>query len=243
MPDAGEEALAATALAGDERALGELLAAHQRVAYNVAYRLLGDAADARDAVQDAFLRTVRAVRGEGAAPREAGRFGAWLRQVVTNAALERLRRRPAVRPVALDALADALPAPEADEPAREAERRETRGDVLRALLALPDGQRAALTLREYHGLSSAEIGAALGVGPGAADMLLFRARREFRAAYEGLAAAPATVSCPALAPRLTALVDDALARPRGRRRAPTSGAARGAGRSWRGSAGPAAWPG
>ena len=147
-----ERALAASALAGDEEALGRLLALHQQSAYNVAYRVLGTEADARDAVQEAFLLTVRAVRG-GAPPREADRFLPWLRRVVVNAALGLLRRRPATPPVSVDTVAERLSAPPQVEPPREAERRELRGDILRAMLALPDSQRAALTLREYQELS------------------------------------------------------------------------------------------
>ena len=56
------------ALAGNEEALGGLLTQHQRAAYNLAYRLLGREADAADAVQEAFLLALRAVRGDGAPP-------------------------------------------------------------------------------------------------------------------------------------------------------------------------------
>jgi RNA polymerase sigma-70 factor (ECF subfamily) len=207
LPADDARTLTTAALAGDEGALGRVLAQHQRRAYNVAYRLLGREADARDAVQEGYLLAVRAVRGERAPPRDVDRFEPWLLRVVTNAALDQLRRRPSVPPVSVDAVAEALPGPERAEPARSAERREVRGDVLRALLALPDAQRAALTLREYQGLSYDEIAAALGLSRGAVTTLLFRARREFRAAYEGLAATPRTVGCPELAPLLSAMLD------------------------------------
>src|SRR3712207_1792885 len=105
-----ENDLTASALDGDEEALGRLLAIHQQAAYNVAYRVLGSEADARDAVQDAFLQTVRAIRGDAAPPREGARFRSWLRRVVTNAALGQLRRRPSFRPVPVDEMAEALPA-------------------------------------------------------------------------------------------------------------------------------------
>src|SRR5215217_6770109 len=133
-PPPSPPASADAALAGDEAALGRLLAVHERAAYNVAYRLLGREADARDAVQDAALLALRAIRGDGAPPREADRFGAWLLRVVTNAALGQLRRRPSTPPLSVDAAAEVLPAPARHEPERAALRREARGDVLRALL-------------------------------------------------------------------------------------------------------------
>ncbi|MBA2451053.1 MAG: RNA polymerase sigma factor, partial [Chloroflexi bacterium] len=78
-PRAEENALTASALDGDEQALGRLLAIHQQATYNVAYRVLGSEADARDAVQEAYLLAVRAIRGDGAPPRDVDRFRGWLR--------------------------------------------------------------------------------------------------------------------------------------------------------------------
>jgi RNA polymerase sigma factor (sigma-70 family) len=208
-----EQALAASALGGDEGALGSLLAMHQQSAYNVAYRLLGSEADARDAVQEAFLLAVRAVRGDGSPPRETDRFGPWLRRVVANAALGQLRRRPSFRMVSVDETSKPPAAPDQTDPARAVERREVRGDVLQALLSLPDSQRAALTLREYQELPYDEIAVELGVTRGAVERLLFRARREFRAAYEGLATTERQVGCPEFTSLLSAAVDNELGTP------------------------------
>src|SRR3989442_15410255 len=88
------EQLTADALAGDEEALGRLLESHQHAAYGVALRLLGSEADAADAVQEAFLLAVRAIRSEDARPRDVQHFGSWFLRIGTNSALQRLRRRP-----------------------------------------------------------------------------------------------------------------------------------------------------
>jgi len=206
--------LAAAALAGSDRALGHVLARHEPLAYRTAYRLLGREADAQDAVQEGFLNAVRAVRGGSAAPNDPARFEAWLLRVVANAALTRLRRRtrPGLR-VSVDAVADDLPASEVIGPARMAERRETRAAVLRAVMALPPAQRAALSLREYQGLAYDEIGEAMGISRGAAEMLVYRARRSFRAAYEGLGEAAAPPGCARLAPLLSRMLDDEVSTP------------------------------
>jgi RNA polymerase sigma-70 factor (ECF subfamily) len=205
------EQLTEAALAGDQDALGRLLASHQQLAYSVAFRLLGSDADAADAVQEAFLLAVRAMRGDDARPRDAQHFGPWFVRIVTNVALQRLRRRPRLSPLSVDELVDQLPAQGRDEPSEEVERREIRGDVLRALLALPDMQRAVLTLREYEDLSYEEIAESLGTSRMAVQMLLFRARRNFRAAYEGVAAQSRLVGCPELAPLLSSLLDREIA--------------------------------
>jgi RNA polymerase sigma-70 factor (ECF subfamily) len=202
--------LLAAALRGDDEALGRLLEAHQRDAYNIAYRLLGTEVDARDAVQEAFLLSVRAIRSDRAPPRDPTRFRAWLRRVVTNAALAQLRRRPSFRSVPVEAVAESLSGPPVAEPARTADREEVRGDVLRALLSLTDVQRVALTLREYQGYSYEEIAETLGVTRPAAGQLLYRARQAFRTAYEGQTAAARPVGCSERTLLLSLLVDDQL---------------------------------
>ena len=193
-----DTALAEAALAGDDAALGNLLARHERAAYRVAFRLLRREADAQDAVQEAFLLAVRAVRG-GAPPRDLNRVKPWLLRIVANVALGQLRRRPAAPAVPVEALTEVLPAPEQLEPERHAARREARGEVLRALLALPAAQRAALALREYEGLSYGTIGELLGLDQNATAQLLFRARRPPPAAHAGLTTTRCPVSCPELA--------------------------------------------
>jgi RNA polymerase sigma-70 factor, ECF subfamily len=208
---AADTALTTSALAGDEEALGRLLAAYEHSAYNVAYRLLGREADAKDAVQEACLQTLRAVRGDSQPPRAPDRFRPWFLRTVTNAALTLLRRRPRAPLLSTEVLADELPAPERAEPACALETREARAAVFRALLALPDTQRAALTLREYEGLSYEEIATTLGLTHAAVETLLFRARRAFRAAYEGLPSSFEPVGCPRVAPLLSAMIDGELA--------------------------------
>src|SRR5438874_3421218 len=157
-----QEQLVAAAMDGDEEALGQLLEAQRPVAYAVAYRLLGSEPDAADAVQEAFLLAVQAMRGLDARPREADHFGSWFRRIVSNAALQRLRRRSRFSSISVDDMVEQLPDAREEEPGKRIERRELQGDVLRALLALPDSQRAALTLREFEGMSYEEIAQALG---------------------------------------------------------------------------------
>ena len=142
------------------------------------------------------MLAMRATRGTSAAPREPGRFGSWLLKIVANVALAQLRRRSAATSVSLDALGSDLADGHADQPLAIVVQREQRGDVLQALLALPDAQRAALTLREYQGLTYDEIGEMLGMERAAITALLYRARAGFRAAYEGVDRPPKSVGCP-----------------------------------------------
>ena len=146
----------------DDEHVVDLFDAHRQSAFNLAFRLVRRPEDAADAVQDAFALAVRATRNSAAAPREPGRLGPWLLKIVANVALGQLRRRRPGATMSLDDLGHEQADGHAEQPLAAIVRREQRGDVLRALLALPDAQRAALTLREFQGLSYDEIGEMLG---------------------------------------------------------------------------------
>src|SRR5688572_20978285 len=200
----------ADAEAPGDTSVDHLIDSYRQPAFNLAYRLVRRPEDAADAVQDAFVLAMRATRGTRAAPREPGRFGSWLLKIVANVALAQLRRRRTTASVSLDALGSDLPDGHADQPLTMVVQREQRGDVLQALLALPDAQRAALTLREYQGLTYDEIGQMLGMERGAITALLYRARAGFRAAYEGVTDRPKSVGCTELAPLISAMLDAEL---------------------------------
>src|SRR5688572_21347363 len=149
VAEARTRALTSAVFVTDERVVEDLLKEHQALAYSVAYRLLGREADARDAVQDAFLLAWRALRGDGAPLQEASRFRPWLLRIVANAATRQFRLRPSTIAVSVDSVANVLRAPRRNEPVAEAERRDTRRDLIRALLLLPRRQRGVLILREF----------------------------------------------------------------------------------------------
>jgi RNA polymerase sigma-70 factor (ECF subfamily) len=193
---------------GDAELLSQLYSHHGDVAYRVALRILGEPADAQDAVQDAFLRTVRVARGDGAPPRERDRLMPWLLRVVSNSALGLLRRRPAASAMRVQALSEGIPAPARLEPAQIVEGRETRREIFDALLALPDQQLAVLTLREYQGLSYAEIALALDLTPSAVKALLFRARESFKAVFVVPRASSERAACGERGRLLAALMED-----------------------------------
>src|SRR5438874_12148973 len=74
---------------GDQAAFGTVVRRTYRRSYGLAYRLVGDRADAEDVVQEAYLRMFRAIAGF----REEARFETWMHRIVTNVAISRLRSR------------------------------------------------------------------------------------------------------------------------------------------------------
>ena len=154
-PAAGEAVLLAAVAGGDDKAFRQLVNANLGMALGIARRMLGDAAEAEDIAQDAMLRLWR-----NAATLELGPGGLkpWLRRVVSNLAIDRIRSARNTSVVA--------EVPEQPAPARQGEALEARDLARRvqdALSALPERQRLALVLFHFEGLSQIEVGASLGV--------------------------------------------------------------------------------
>src|SRR6266516_2986472 len=84
-----ERDLVASAKAGDKAAFEELVSQTHRRVYTLAYRLVGDRAEAEDVAQEAYLRMFRGLAGF----REEARFETWMHRIVTNCAISMLKRR------------------------------------------------------------------------------------------------------------------------------------------------------
>jgi RNA polymerase sigma factor (sigma-70 family) len=156
---------------------------------SLAYRLLGSAADAEDAVQDAFLHWQAADRQRIKVPE------AWLSKVVTNLCLDRLRSAPARRERTAGAW---LPEPLLDGdpmlgPADTVEQRESVSlAVLTLLERLSPLERAVYVLREAFTYTHAEIADILEITESASQQYLHRARRRVTASRRGGDADPAS---------------------------------------------------
>jgi RNA polymerase sigma-70 factor, ECF subfamily len=155
--DDGE--LVAQAARGDERAVGRLYDRYGAVLYAVAYRIVGQRADAEEVVLEAFAQAWRD------APRfEAGRgsVAGWLTMIARSRALDLVRARSrreritasaaADRPETSPAMGDFRP-----DPARALDHDERRRQVEQALTLLSPPQRQAIELAYFEGLSQSEI--------------------------------------------------------------------------------------
>lgn len=165
-----------TSLADDRFA--EVFRSHYPRLVGLARRILGDAAEAEDAAQEALL----AFRVDPVAERGDEEVAAWLSRVVTNGSLNRLRtrRRAEVR-AQLVAASDTGPLH--DDPGEAVVEADERERVRSALGVLPERQAAALLLR-HAGHSYKEISTALGVAVGSVGVLLARGEQAFRRAHE-----------------------------------------------------------
>ena len=154
----------------------DLYERHGRRIFTFCLHRLGSREEAEDAAQSTFLRAFRSLQ-RGVEP-ELER--AWLFKIAENVCNTRLRsssrRRLVESPADLHLLQDVVPS-------RHAEADELFG-LTEALGAMPGRQRRALLLREWHGLSYAEIAAELELSQSAVETLLFRARRSLARGLE-----------------------------------------------------------
>jgi RNA polymerase sigma factor (sigma-70 family) len=175
-----ERELVLRAQRGDARAYGEIVRTHQKIAFRVAYLVAGNAADAEDAAQDAFVKAWRAL----ARFRPDAPFRPWLLRIVANEARNRRRsvgRRAqlALRAQRAEGSGGAAPSPEDAALAGDERRR-----LLDALETLPDDARLVLECRYLLGLSEEETAAALGVRRGTVKSRTARGLDKLKETYE-----------------------------------------------------------
>ncbi|WP_059007581.1 RNA polymerase sigma factor [Streptomyces specialis] len=177
-PEASDTLLAVRAGEGDEAAFEVLVRRHGAGLLRLASHLLGDRADAEDAVQEAFVSAWRRLpefRGDAA-------FESWMFRIVTNRCLNQLRSRRGTAP--LESVSEPVAPGHLTSPARTVESTAAVRALHAALARLSPEQRACWVLREFHGLSYQDIARAVGISQQAARGRIFRARRYLTEAME-----------------------------------------------------------
>ena len=175
-----ESELVERAKRGDQSAYGELVQAHQGIAFRTAYLVSGDAAEAEDATQEGFVKAFYALhRFRPGAP-----FRPWILQIVANEA--RNRRRSAGRRTALvmRTAADAPSGEAAPSPEAATLSRERSEELLAAVNELRDEDRLVIGCRYFLELSEEETAATLGWRRGTVKSRLSRALGRLRAQME-----------------------------------------------------------
>jgi RNA polymerase sigma-70 factor (ECF subfamily) len=183
--DMDEAALIRTAKRGDLDAFNRLVIEYQGLAFNLAYRIMGDSSQAEDAAQEAFISAYRALRRF-----RGGSFRAWLMRIVTNACYDEIRRRKRRPAASLDELTEdrddllhdspdplhtGVPLPE-----QEASRAELRQAIERCLDALADEFRIVAVLIDIQGYDYREAAQVIDVPVGTVKSRLARARGRLR---------------------------------------------------------------
>jgi RNA polymerase sigma-70 factor, ECF subfamily len=161
---------------GDRSAFDALVRATYAETYTLAYRLTGNEEDARDVVQDTYLRAFRGLKRF----RGDAQFTTWLYRITANCASTQTGRRARHRH---DELRDETPLVDVSvdhDPSARSDQRELREQLQQALRALPPKLRAVVVLRDIYDLPHEAIAKELGISESAAKVRLHRARRRLR---------------------------------------------------------------
>lgn len=177
LPD--EAAVVARAADGDRQAFTQLMEHYQSACYGLAWRLLGNADQAADATQDAFIHAYRAMRSY-----RGGIFRSWLLRITANASydiLRRQQRRPTgPLPDGEEGSAPELPDLDAVNPVAEATRSDLYRHLEAALQHLPVDQRTAVVLCDVYGMDYNEVAAMTASALGTVKSRIHRGRLKLR---------------------------------------------------------------
>jgi RNA polymerase sigma-70 factor (ECF subfamily) len=166
---------------------GDLVSVWQRRAVRLAYHYLGNAADADDAVQDAFVK----LYGHMTSYRADLPFDAWFTRILVNACLDRAKARTRARrwlvPSGDDSHVSVIETAVADGPSPERQLLAAAKwlELSAAVQALPTRQRDVFLLTHVDEQAPQDIAATLGMSPATVRVHLFRALRKLRAALGG----------------------------------------------------------
>jgi RNA polymerase sigma-70 factor (ECF subfamily) len=166
MVDTDDAAVVTRCLAGEQNAYEAIVSRYQRGLFNVAFRMLGNYEDARDATQTAFVKAYEHL--DSFDPNQ--RFFTWLFRILKNECLNILRARRPSEPVSLD-----LPAGRGVDPVEVRERHRA---VQAALLTLSMEYREVVVLRHFTDLSYEEIAVTLGIPATKVKSRLYTARQQ-----------------------------------------------------------------
>lgn len=176
-----DEHLISRSLRGDRGALEVLFLRYRETAYRVAHRLLGNEADALDAVQEGFIKALTHLGGF----EQRSSFKTWLLRIISNAALDLGRQRGRRETLCLDAVdwqeqEAGAGTGHGFDPIQDVERADLRRALDLALAELPEAQRRAFILHVDGGLSYREVAAVMRISIGTVMSRLFYARQKLK---------------------------------------------------------------
>jgi RNA polymerase sigma-70 factor, ECF subfamily len=157
-----DEELVARSIRGDSESFNQLILRWERPIYALAYRTIGREEDARDVCQETFLRAFRALP----AFRGQAKFSSWLYRIALNLCRDWIRKERRAPIVQAPEDVDLVELAAAAEPSESIEdlvaRKDLARTVERLMAGLPEEQRTAIILKEYHGLTFQEIADLVG---------------------------------------------------------------------------------
>jgi RNA polymerase sigma-70 factor (ECF subfamily) len=177
-----EYAIIRQVLAGDAEQYAALVDAYKDMAYNIAFRLVGDADAAKDMAQESFIAAYNALKDF----KFNSRFSSWLYRIVVNKCRDHFRADREHVPV--DEVCDFIAGTD-HTPEQAASCRQTGDAVQQALNGLPPDYREVIILKHIEGLDYQEIAETLGVSVSALKVRAHRGREMLKKLLEGMGVA------------------------------------------------------
>lgn len=171
-PEPTETQILQKVLAGETAAYGEIFMRHRGRAFALAYQYLRDREEAKDVVQDAFIKAYQNLSKF----RVQKRFGPWLLTIVRNLSIDLIRKRKRLSP---HGLPEVVPDPGSAERSTQ---KVLKGEVWDALQRLSEEQREIIFLKDYQGHSYLEISEIVEIPLGTVMSRLHHARKNLAAA-------------------------------------------------------------
>lgn len=176
---AGADAeLIARCQASDQAAYQALVQRYQKKAFWIAYEMVNDKEEARDIVQEAFVRVYKAIDRFD----KSKNFYTWLYRIVTNLCIDSLRKVPKTKTVSIEGISEALP--RGNSPRESLEKRELGTQIDKILSVLPQKYKTMIVLRDVEGHSCIEISEILGCSHANVRWRLHKARKMFKELWE-----------------------------------------------------------
>lgn len=175
--------LVALAKQGDMDAFEALILQHEKIVYNIAFRMMDGGEDVKDMAQEVFLKVYRNLeRFDGKSA-----FSTWIYRIAVNTCIDEIRKRKGKQTYSLDAELEDEDgnykkqfADEGGRPEEEMLRKELRGEVLAALETLSPEHKAAVILRDIRGYSYEEIAEMMQMPLGTVKSRISRGRAQLK---------------------------------------------------------------
>jgi len=163
----------------DAAAFDELMRRYKRPVVSFIFRMLGNSQDADDVAQDVFVRVYQNLDTY----RPETKFSTWLFALARNAAIDRIRWRARHRTESIESAPEIVAS---SGTAEEVNAHEIGDQIAAAITKLPEDQKTAIVLSEYHGMSYAEIAGVMRCSEKSVESRLYRAKQTLRAALQHL---------------------------------------------------------
>jgi RNA polymerase sigma-70 factor (ECF subfamily) len=162
--------------AGDQSAFRQLVESHQQYAYSLAFRILCEEEEARDCVQESFIKTWKNIQSY----KSDMKFTTWLYKIVTNTALDRYRKLKRLKQVRLEDSPSVIEKLNHQDTAVQLDNKEL-GRMIRLVAdGLPEKQNMVFVLRDIQGLNPSEVAEILEIPETAVKSNLYHARKAIR---------------------------------------------------------------